>query len=56
MYVTDENSHRTVSMRVRSHNLDGFVVEGRAYLAKSSRGYQAYLRVSKMQSVKAAMR
>lgn len=25
------------------HSLDGFVVEGRAYLVRSSRGYQAYL-------------
>ena len=27
------------------HNLDGFVVEGRAYLLKASRNYQAYLRM-----------
>jgi predicted NodU family carbamoyl transferase len=27
------------------HNLDGFVVEGRTYLLKSSRSYQAYLRM-----------
>lgn len=27
------------------HNLDGFVVEGRTYLLKSSRVYQAYLRM-----------
>lgn len=27
------------------HNLDGFVVEGRTYLLKSSRRYQAYLRI-----------
>lgn len=27
------------------HNLDGFVVEGRSYLLKSSESYQAYLRV-----------
>jgi predicted NodU family carbamoyl transferase len=27
------------------HNLDGFVVEGRTYLLKASRGYQAYLRM-----------
>ena len=26
------------------HNLDGFVVEGRTYLIKSSTGYQSYLR------------
>ena len=25
------------------HNLDGFVIEGRAYLLKASRSYQAYL-------------
>lgn len=27
------------------HNLDGFVVEGRTYLLKASRSYQAYLRM-----------
>jgi predicted NodU family carbamoyl transferase len=27
------------------HNLDGFVVEGRAYLLKASRSYQEYLRI-----------
>ncbi len=27
------------------HNLDGFVVDGRTYLLKSSRSYQAYLRM-----------
>jgi predicted NodU family carbamoyl transferase len=27
------------------HNLDGFVVEGRTYLLRSSRSYQAYLRM-----------
>jgi predicted NodU family carbamoyl transferase len=30
-----------------SRGLDGFVVEGRAYLLKSSRGYQAYLRYAR---------
>jgi len=29
------------------HNLDGFVVEGRSYILKSSRSYQAYLRIPK---------
>ena len=29
------------------HNLDGFVVEGRTYLLKASRSYQAYLRMPK---------
>lgn len=27
-----------------NHNLDGFVVEGRAYLLKAAKKYQAYLR------------
>ena len=38
------------------HNLDGFVVEGRAYLLRSSRGYQAYLRMPNRWSIKRAMR
>ena len=29
------------------HNLDGFVIEGRSYLLKSSTSYQAYLRMPK---------
>jgi hypothetical protein len=29
------------------HNLDGFVIEGRSYMLKSSKNYQAYLRSSK---------
>lgn len=33
-----------------THNLDGFVVEGRSYILKSSRGYQAYLRMPKSQA------
>lgn len=32
------------------HNLDGFVVEGRSYILKSSKYYQAYLRKSNLQS------
>jgi predicted NodU family carbamoyl transferase len=38
------------------HSLDGFVVEGRAYLLRSSRGYQAYLRMPTSRSIKRAMR
>jgi predicted NodU family carbamoyl transferase len=38
------------------HGLDGFVVEGRAYLVRSSRGNQAYLRMSNRWSIKRAMR
>lgn len=29
------------------HHLDGFVVEGKAYLLKSSKSYQEYLRMRK---------
>jgi len=36
-----------LSSYVTKHNLDGFVVEGRSYVLKSSRNYQAYLRVPK---------
>jgi predicted NodU family carbamoyl transferase len=36
--------------------LDGFVVEGLAYLVRSSRGYQAYLRMPNRLSIKRAMR
>jgi len=32
------------------HNLDGFVIEGRSYILKSSRNYQEYLRMSNQQS------
>ena len=38
------------------HSLDGFVVEERAYLVRSSRGYQAYLRMPNRQSIMRAMR
>ena len=34
------------------HNLDGFVVEGRAHLVRSSRSYQAYLRMPNRRSAK----
>jgi len=33
-----------LSAYAMTHNLDGFVVEGRAYLLKASKSYQAYLR------------
>jgi len=32
-----------LSLYVAKHNLDGFVVEGRSYILKSSKNYQAYL-------------
>jgi len=38
------------------HNLDGFVVEGRTYLLKSSRSYQAYLRMRARRSRRAESR
>lgn len=38
------------------HSLDGFVVEGRAYLVRSSRDYQAYLRMPNRRSIKRAIR
>jgi predicted NodU family carbamoyl transferase len=36
-----------LSSYVIKHNLDGFVVEGRSYILKSSRRYQAYLSLPK---------
>lgn len=36
-----------LSSYVIKHNLDGFVIEGRSYILKSSRNYQAYLRMPK---------
>ena len=36
-----------LSSYVVKHNLDGFVIEGRSYILKSSRSYQAYLRMPK---------
>lgn len=35
-----------LSVYARKHGLDGFVVEGRAYLVKASRSYREYLRMS----------
>jgi predicted NodU family carbamoyl transferase len=39
------NKMSDLSAYTVNHNLDGFVVEGRAYLLKASKNYQAYLRV-----------
>src|SRR5205085_4783006 len=36
-----------LSLYAIQHNLDGFVIEGRSYILKSSRSYQAYLRMPK---------
>jgi len=33
-----------LSSYVIEHNLDGFVVDGRSYILKSSKNYQAYLK------------
>jgi len=41
------NKINDLSSYVIEHNLDGFVVEGRSYILKSSRRYQAYLRMPK---------
>ena len=37
------------------HNLDGFLVEGRTYLLKASRSYQAYLRMPNCLAVELRM-
>ena len=39
------NKMDDLSVYTVEHNLDGFVVEGRAYLLKTSRNYQAYMRM-----------
>lgn len=39
------NNIDDLSSYVIEHNLDGFVVEGRSYILKSSRRYQAYLKM-----------
>lgn len=36
-----------LSLYIVKHNLDGFVVEGRSFILKSSRSYQAYLSMPK---------
>jgi predicted NodU family carbamoyl transferase len=42
------NKLADLSTYVLKHNLDGFVVDGRSYLLKSSRAYQAYLTAPNM--------
>ncbi len=37
-----------LSSYIMKHKLDGFVVEGRSYILKSSRSYQEYLRMPKL--------
>ena len=46
------NKIQDLSIFTVEHNLDGFVVEGRAYLVRSSTAYQAYLRMPNRRSVK----
>jgi predicted NodU family carbamoyl transferase len=48
------NKMADLSAYAANHNLDGFVVEGRTYLLKSSKHYQAYLR--KRDSIAAPLR
>ena len=38
------NKIKDLSAYAMEHNLDGFVVEGRAYLLKGSDGYRTYLK------------
>jgi predicted NodU family carbamoyl transferase len=38
------NKIKDLSVYAMEHNLDGFVVEGRAYLLKGSGGYRTYLK------------
>lgn len=40
-----------LSIYVTKHNLDGFVVEGRGYILKSSKSYQAYLKIQQKYSI-----
>jgi predicted NodU family carbamoyl transferase len=40
------NNIADLSAYTIEHNLDGFVIEGRSYMLKSSKNYQAYLRSS----------
>ena len=39
------NNIADLSAYTIEHNLDGFVIEGRSYMLKSSTNYQAYLRM-----------
>jgi len=40
------NNIADLSAYTVEHNLDGFVIEGKTYMLKSSKNYQAYLRSS----------
>jgi len=42
------NNIADLSSYTIEHSLDGFVIEGRSYMLKSSKTYQAYLRASKL--------
>ena len=46
------NTMADLSAYAVMRGLDGFVVEGRVYLVRSSTGYQAYLRMSDRRSIK----
>ena len=45
------NNIADLSAYTIEHNLDGFVIEGRSYMLKSSKAYQAYLRASNSSAV-----
>jgi hydroxymethyl cephem carbamoyltransferase len=45
------NKINDLSLYVIKHNLDGFVVDGRSYILKSSKNYQAYLKMQKKYSI-----
>jgi predicted NodU family carbamoyl transferase len=49
------NRIKDLSAYAMEHNLDGFVVEGRSYLVKSSRAYQRYLGMPNGQTIKRAL-
>jgi predicted NodU family carbamoyl transferase len=49
------NTIGDLSAYALKHNLDGFVVEGRTYLLKASRSYQAYLRMPNSLAVESRM-
>jgi predicted NodU family carbamoyl transferase len=45
------NKINDLSTYVVKHNLDGFVVEGRGYILKSSKNYQTFLKIQKENSI-----
>lgn len=49
------NNISDLSEYVEQHNLDGFVVEGRTYILKTSKSYQDYLKVSSSRGAVAQM-